>query len=531
MLIPKIIFTGSTDSTGIVPVITNFSFIESSDVSEGITVTGWTWTHTILSGSSVAVIGGASDTQEFTIGFTTVATYRARVELTTTDSLNRTAKTSILIINDGVNTNVIFLGVTAYVLPNGLVTYLPDNNQTTIVGAALYSGTVFFNTYQIDYTNNTSYDDTNTDLSIFENQFATTDIITSRLSITDTVNSIAIDELYTEVTLTPVIENPKDVIVTTNSDCTVLTVSSESKDYIEQLTGRVAPEPTTEFIGLEIEQNCCNNTMNFELAPRYNLVADGINGTEQSLPEIVNINGNNYNTATIDILITGIDATLVQSIQYTSDYNSGSTLYTSNSPNTLTINVMFLIENPLGSGFPVIVENKTILITTINGDVYTINYTISPNVGLGNVLDVVVVTTSLGFPPFPDGITVVENVNNTVINISSSIYSSDKFFDGVYQVTLSNSDISNSFITGCTFVDCETRCLVISALAHGCDPMVQVLYDALIQFNSCLNIPCTNLCDLYAYLETLLDECDCAIFQNNVISGENRCGCVSQNKY
>jgi hypothetical protein len=524
MLIPKITFTGEFLNNTVVPNFRSYSFKEDALLSEGVTIASWAWSYDVIIGAPVIIESGVTNESHFTIGIEEGLGQLIRVFLTVTDNLGRTASSNLFIYDDGAgNLSITSMLVDTYVLPNGLTVFVPGELQIPITGIVFLPGG--FDTYEMDYTNDGIYDDSITEGN-FEHQYTTTDTVTARLSMT--APGFFAGALYIDSTFDPVIEEPRDIIIEKNDDCTLLTVSSESTDYIEKLIGRAGIDNSSmKYLGLTLEQNCCNNLQELRLAPTYNFSISEVPFTKQATIEVVNINGFDYRVYTVSVQVDGLDSACIESVAYTAGYNSDPTLTPLmgiGSP--LMVNVQFLVEEPLVLGLtPVIVENNQIVITTTEGFEYTINYTLTPD--YVPLVPITLAVTSVDYPAYPDGISIVENVNNTVIQISPDLYEWDAFVDGVYQATLNDSGISNTQITGCTFVDCETYCLIIKALANGCNPLIQVLYDALVNFENCRNIPCTNLCDLYAYLETLLDECDCAIYQNNIISKKNGCGCNS----
>jgi len=521
MLIPKISHLGYSNSVLVTPNVNTFSFKDIGLYSEGTIIIDYLWTATNLVGAPDIVLG-YNQSEEFTLSIEDIA-HRTRVTMTITDSNNNVVQTSCLVINDGLgNISIIMIGIEPVILPSGLIAYELTENEELVLGATIYGTSPFFTTYQLDYTNNGVYDVSQGDLDTIYNTFTGTSTIISKLSITDIVNVIPINQLFTQVAFEPVKENLIELSVTGNEDCTLLTVYSETVNYVEKLIARGDVDNSEmEFLGLTIDQNCCNNQLEFQLAPRYQFTLTEVPASAVATPTSITLSGFDYDVYHSDILIGGIDMDIVESITYTKGYNSNTTTFTSS---TLTLeNVEYLIEDPIGGGSPVIVENKTITITTNAGFVYIINYTITPAFTIPTSIDIEI--TSVTYPDFPDGISIVENSDNTSITISPEIYDLDTFYDGVYTITMSDSDISNSFVTGCTFVDCETYCLIIKALANNCNPFIKILYDALKNFNNCFNIPCKNICELYAYLESLLDECDCTIYHNNVKSKNKRCGC------
>jgi hypothetical protein len=132
--------------------------------------------------------------------------------------------------------------------------------------------------------------------------------------------------------------------------------------------------------------------------------------------------------------------------------------------------------------------------------------------------------TDIEYPVNPCYVTITEEDTMTKLVIDSQLYfgcidlevdALEAITDGIYTVTLSDSGISNEFVTGCQFVNCETRCLIVEALAKECNPVIAILYDALVDADYCQNVTCENYCDIYEMLQSLLVECDCANYSNN----------------
>ena len=185
---------------------------------------------------------------------------------------------------------------------------------------------------------------------------------------------------------------------------------------------------------------------------------------------------------------------------------------------------------------PLVVEEYTVEITTTAGFVYLIEFTFTPDFliplgGCGNTIEI----TNITYPENPCYVEVIEDVDRTYLSIDSQLYYGcndseldelEAMSDGVYQVTIGDSGLSNEYVTGCEFVDCETYCLVLQALANECDPIVVILYDALKNATDCNNISCQNYCDLYEMLLAKLEECDCLVYANKPVKTVKKpCNC------
>lgn len=522
MLIPKITYSAFIPHVSVIPNVNEFSFVGSCDT----TIDTISWSHSFHIGNPT-VIYSNPDKANFSI-FVEDAHSVVRVILEIVDTDGRKAKSTVLIVNDGINLYILGIQLMPYILPNGITVYSLDEHIEVLVGASVYTPPLLFTSYQIDYSNNGTYDVISPNADNQYTKFTTLETVTSRLSVENTSHTIPLDLLYTEASFEAVLEEPDDLIVTTNDSCDLVTVKSQTVDYVEKLMA-IADVDNSEmrFLGLTFNQNCCNNLMEIKLAPRYqfNVAFDPSNITVTN--RIETVGSNDYRVYLLNVELHGmnISPSYVDSIMYSVGHGSSTSLISTNGITSSIIleGVEVLSESPVGAGYPIIVENKQVVITTVEGFIYTIDYTITPR--HDSVPSFVVDVTNIIYPPFPDGLTIDQRTDGTYINITPEFLSSEYFWDGVYQVTLNDSELSNSYITGCAFMDCETYCIVVAALAKRCNPMIKILYDALKNFKDCPGIPCTNLCDLYRYLETLIDECDCAIYQNNIVKKKGDCGC------
>ena len=204
--------------------------------------------------------------------------------------------------------------------------------------------------------------------------------------MTDLINGFILNDLYTEATFEAVIETPIDVIITSNADCTLLTVSSESTDLVEKLIGRAGVDNSEmKYLGLQLEQNCCNNSLDLKLAPQYDFSLAIVPGSELATTTVVSVGGNDYLIYLFSLQLNGLNIApdCITSVQYTAGNNSDPTLTTLvGITNPIVLGgIETLVPAVLPSGFPVIVETNKIIITTIDGFVYTLDYTITPSYG------------------------------------------------------------------------------------------------------------------------------------------------------
>lgn len=530
MLIPKIEYVGGVPSVLVTPgmhIITlkDISVVTSTSAIVN-TIVSRVWSATTISGTPNLMLSESAGAEK-SIGVASTAAYTVRINLSVVDSDGRSAISSALIINDGIgNLNVITLYPDVKVKTGNLVLFTPVDALSIVSGVSLFSTTPLFTTYNIDYTNDGVFDESNTDKGTFNNTYPVTinnNTLIASLSMTDTPNGIPVDRLFSQISFEPTTTEDSDVIVLAGATCETLDVSSESSNMIDKLVGRFDLDNSSmDYLEVSVDINCCNNDSVFKLHPNYTFSLAPDATSYFATVEVVNVGGNNYNVYTVDLDLTGIDLSLIDTIAYTPNRNSDPTVVTVTNTNILPIE--FLMESPLGSHFPVIVENKTMTLTTLSGYIYTVPFTVTPDHSTGFVT--IVMGTHV-YPSYPDTISVVQTVNTTSVQLvpTSLVSGSTTFYDGVYTVTLNDSGISNTSISGCEFMDCETYCLVVKALANGCSPMVKIIYDALINFSSCPTISCLQICELYALLESLLDECDCSVYQTNTIITTSGCGC------
>lgn len=530
MLIPKIEYVGAIASVLVVPNTHLITLKDSSTVSSG-TISSKVWSIVTISGAP-NLIYSETDGDEFVFGVATTAAYRVRIVLTVTDSSGRQSISSALLINDGVgNINIAFLTLETNVLADGFIVFEPQESLTTVLGTALSISNPLWTSYQLDYTNNGTYDDTNSTRENFEHSYTSTSTNTAQLSITHAPSAILINQLYTQVTFEPIILNPRDVVVSSSNSCTIINVSSETSDMVEKLVGRANVDNSSmEYLEVKLDVNCCTVVNSLKLAPTYDLGLSIDTLSYQATVTTMNVSGNSYRIYTVELSLTGISSSIISSIAYTAGANSNTTVTTiTNTPTPIPVSnqmtIQFLMENPPLSGFPVIVENKTITITTVEGYVYVLPFTATPNHLSG---EITIVIGTITYPAYPTGVSVILNTGSTDIQFESTILGTTytTFYDGVYTFTLNDSGISNTYISGCAFIDCETYCLIIGALANGCSPYIKIMYDALNNFANCNSIPCTGICEIYAYLETLLNECDCSMnFSSSITTNTKNCGC------
>jgi hypothetical protein len=485
-------------------------------------------------------VEGNNSAAEYTLGIdgTAATAVTAAIKLTVVDTKGRTASTQSFIIKD-VAGNINFVGIatSSTVASKGLVNFTPLDNFANIAGTPIHSISPAYDSYEIDFDNNGVYDESNTTAEMFSNTYSTTASVVSgtnkiaKISITDSASSVALNDVFVEVSFEPLAKNQKDVIIE-NIDCTKLEVHSPTTNYINELVGFASIDNSTmNFLELSIDVNCCNSpkilkiptTFNFELVNNNTCVAT-IN--------TLNVGGFDYTVYQIPITISGIDPSFVKSVEYTRGANSDSTLVTNTNTNLLQIDdIEFLLDNPLFSGFPLIVENKQIIITTTEGFKYIINFTITPDNATATCIGTLVNITSVEYPDYPNGITISQDqLRGSYIEIDSSIYNdtNSTFLDGIYTVIISKNSNDSDTISGCKFIDCNTKCLVLKALINNCDPIISILYNSLLEIDKCNNVNCNSLCETYAYLESLLDECDCSMYSNTslVYSHSNDCGCL-----
>jgi hypothetical protein len=531
MLIPKIKYLNKTTGTINGQSIMTIS-MKNDSVTNG-TISSATWSYNTLIGT--ASLSNSTD-EDVSLVIDNTSNVTAEVILSVTDSDGFTAETRIAIVKSGADVTFIGHTVDSFVLADGLTEFTISDDAQIIDGAPVIS-TPAYTQYDFDKENDSVVDSTSASPTTFSHTYTSVGV-TAKLLVQ---GGLAPFILFTEISFNPIIENPKDLDISIDNECKVITVFSETENYLSKLVGRGDLDNSTmSKLDVTLTKNCCTSqATTVSLCPTYNLNLihpASYTATGVYLPGYYGSPTRSFEIYEAVMTITGIDASVISSITYTSRGDGTSTTVT-NFTNPVEITVEVLIEstqpNPPGYGLTGVEETQTntIQITNTAGCTYTITYTLSLAGNLVTVMDFNI--DSIDFPDYPCGVTVTEEPSNTTLSIDSNFGTNncdaelEAFADGILQVTLNDSGISNESVSNCVFVNCETYCLVVEALSNGCNPFIGILYDALVYSANCPDVTCQNLCDLYEIFAAYMEQCDCTIYQNNVLSSGTDCGCNS----
>lgn len=433
--------------------------------------------------------------------------------------------THIIVRGDGTNIAYVGVDIDVFILPENNVQFDVQEYTASIVGT--YPG-ISYTTYNFDATNDTVIDSTASAEVVFSHTYNADS--TAKINVVTSVGNI--DTTIGVQTLT--ISSLSELIVNSESECTELEIWSQTANYVEKLVARGDVDNSEmEYLGVTITMNCCESeAKEFKLAPLYQFSLNNTTCEEDELSPVT-VNGYSYLLYNTNMVLSGIDPSVIAELRFDGGNRNtpGTLVVNTNSPVT-EFTVQYLMPNEIPVP-PVVTEDYTIVITTTAGFEYTINYRITPNfLSAPGSCAIGIEINNVTYPENPCYVTVVEDLDRTYLNIDSQLYYGclendeelEAMSDGIYTVEVNDSGISNEFVTGCEFVNCDTYCLVLKALANECDPVIQIIYDALVGAKDCDVISCQNYCDLYEMLLALLEECDCVSYTNNKVS-KQPCGC------
>ena len=522
MLISEITYINKTTGTINGQSVMTISLKDTSKTNG--TIVSRVWAYGVLIGPGTATISNSSD-EDVCIIIDNGKDITLEVTLTVTDSDGFNCQSKARIVKSGADVAFYAINVDAFILAGRLVEFTPIDNVEIISGAPVFT-TPAYTEYWFDKENDGVWDiqDNSGVIPTFTHIYGTS---TYEAKIANLNASV-----YTEVGFNPVTTG-KELVVTSLNNCTQLSAYSETEDYLSRLVNRGDLDNSDmEYLEVTLTTNCCTTeALTCILYPLYDISISqgaytntGVDVDNADWP--LSCPGTDtYRIFTVPITISGIDVSNVGSIQYTKRGIAGYSTATG----TLTVTVEVLIEGYGMSACGVQVsQTNTILITTNEGHVYTVVYTLSDNGGIISMdLTIDSITTPTTDELNPCGLTITEEPSNTVLYLTPGNFGidTDTLPDGIYQITINDSGISNETISNCTFVNCETYCLVIKALANECPTSISILYEALVYSANCDNVSCQNLCDLYEMLTSMIDDCDCTILSNNQITISSDCGC------
>lgn len=527
MLISQIEYLNKT--TGVIngQNIMTISLRESSQTNS--TISSISWAFGVISGPGTASLSNATD-KDVCLIIDNTLDITVSITLTVSDNDGFTSQSRIRIIKSTADVIMQGLLVDSFILPDGLVEFTPIDNVVIIDGSPVINSPAFTE-YWFDKENDAVWDiqDNSGVIPTFSNIYTVLTNVKAKIANTNAL-------VFNEISFKPIIENPRNLVIDSSNDCKILTAYSETKNYLPKLVNRGNLDNSEmSCLQVTLTTNCCTaNEIVYDLPPTYDLsLSQGVYTPSSILIDYFGT-GINYYVNLAPITINGIDASLIDTIQYT---NRGevSPLYSISNTNVFNLEVLIETDDPNPPGYPItgseVPQTNRIIITTKKGFVYEIEYLLDNPYG-GVPLQMTLSIISITYPEYPCGITIVNEPSNTVLIVDSHAFNLNDcdneiiaLPDGIYQITLNDSGISNETISNCLFVDCETYCLIIKALANNCSSTIGILYDALSYSKNCDNVSCQNLCDLYETLMNFLEDCDCTIFQNNIVNPSSNCGC------
>jgi hypothetical protein len=513
MVLPKINYEGYVvDTFNGTPTIA-ISFKNTSITLDTTTVT---WSHVVTSGT---VNSSITNEDIYTIFCDSSVAIDVKVTLT----LSTGETTDIIIIGDGVNIAYAGVDIDVFILPENNIQFDIKSYTADIIGTY---GIINYTNYELDATSNAVIDYTASADVVFSHTYSLNNV--AKIDVTNdagvVVTTIGVEILD--------ISSLEELIVNSEESCTELEVWSETVNYIEKLVGRGDVDNSSmTYLGVTVTTNCCiAEQKEFKLAPVYDFSLSNSTCLEDETSPIL-IDGFSYQLWNTVVTLNGIDPSIIDTLKFSGGNRNFPSLLTVNTNTPVTqFTVQYVMPNEIPVP-PLVIESYIIEITTTAGFVYTIYYDLTPNfINTPGSCDVTFTITDITYPENPCYVTIVEDADRTYLNIDSQLYydcTNDDLVamsDGIYQVVLSDSGISNEEVIGCEFVDCETYCLIIKALASECNPIINIIYDSLKASTNCIELTCQNYCDLYEMLLALLEECNCITYTNNK-SVSKPCNC------
>jgi hypothetical protein len=284
------------------------------------------------------------------------------------------------------------------------------------------------------------------------------------------------------------------MILSTNTTCDLITVTSEN-GYIADI---VTADGTKCCHVLELGTNCCEPTLILPIRSLYDL--------SYNIRDCSDIGGGNYRF-NIDIL--NIDVGCVQSYTYPDTNNVGTV--TVENPLDLTFRYDFIATGD---------QSLQVSLTTCTGLTYVLDFTIF----IANLADVCA-TVTLGipvitYPDLPTGVTI--NGSNQIELDPTALGLSTVFTDGIYFAGLSQTNTSGitTAESDSIFINCNTTCNVINAIAQDNCSNLYLLLDGLIYADDCDTVSYQDKCDIWFVIAKKL-----GYFKNNPCGTISDCGC------
>jgi hypothetical protein len=315
-----------------------------------------------------------------------------------------------------------------------------------------------------------------------------------------------------------------------SEDCKRLVLSNlEANSILEDMFTGTNNDKISDYI-LHVDYNCCiNKDIPLPVAHEFAFAVSGC-GTES-------VNGTLYNYYDITVTTT----LMIDAVQFLKYYQYPNVLYSEEYPIDYTFRMYFVNTDITANTIPFIAS-----FTTVNGLTYTMEGSVTNVVASDHCNNTpTVIISSTTFPEIPEEIVVDSTPPTYSFGLTDDVFNQDAtpseehpLLPGVYCVTLKgvnnlgtplvdDLDPDTGFAIGkklyqesfTYFVDCSNnlKCRV-TQLASTCDnPEAIWIYEALVSNNTCQVLSCTDVCNLYRRLMTLLNNncnapakpCDC----------------------
>lgn len=500
---------------------------DSVSSSSNVVINSYEWNTLLSSGSGFLNpnTNGTSlpaiQTPTLSLSFNFLTVSKIILRLTVTDSENKQSiQTAVITHNSNtLNPEIYFrtIEVNPILLPQGLTEF-----RTTVVNKELISDsfiTNVFTTLHFDREYDGIINQTGAINTVFSSTYQE-ECNFNTTYISGTGGSITSNEVFNTVMFNLVIQNAQDLVIQLSNECKIVDLYSQTKSYIDQLTGRTANN-SMRYLEITAMVNCCKSEkIVHKLAPKYTFEITPSQCVDTG-QVFVDPLGNEYEVHTMTITITGINSGYVGSVAYDGIMN----------PNTNKLELQLLTFYVPIAPAPDNAQPHVITITTIDNFVYTINIDYQTIIGLCEKTPVI---TSVEYPEYPCGLITLNSINETRIILNSHFFNYSEcdtniipLPDGIYYFQLNNSGLSNQTISNCKFFNCQTYCMVVKAIANKCNLFIKPLYDALVYADNCDIVTCEEKCYMYEILRGYLSECDCLIYENeNKLPDLNTgCGC------
>lgn len=267
------------------------------------------------------------------------------------------------------------------------------------------------------------------------------------------------------------------MILTINSDCTTMTLTSE-EGIINDI---VSPAITDCCITLELGTNCCEPTITIPIASLYDF--------DYSVTNCVPNTALDPDGFTLSITISGISPTCISSFTYPGTNNQ--TVVTETNPTDLSFTYAYNQYPPSGD------IDMEVTLTTCNGLIYTLEFTINALAGCGGLVENPI---SITYPTFPSGATItgLDELSMTpeFFGLSGSTFPDGVYYVGLVQTTTTDIITEDDSL----FVNCGTTCRVIDYISQNLCSDVYVIFDALRLSDNCDVTTYQSKCDLWYYV-------------------------------